>query len=591
MSVITSLSAQLNLEVTDATSGMPAAFVATITDSNDRPVKASPAFPSGFRGQGSLTIPLPMGSYRVRVTRGPETRAVEAAVNLLDSTPRQLSLSLERFVNLRQRGWFGGDSHAHMIHGERTIPVTFEDVALAARAEDLQYLSLSHAWSLDSPTPENLTATLDALSDPDCVLTWNLEAPKNYYLGDAGRCLGHCWVLGLNGRTPTRQNVIDLLLEASAPDYASRKPSFANFESHHLIHQQGGAAFYSHAARWWIGPWGGQGGYPKEDRKRISNLAAELPLDTILGPTYDGLDIITGAGEFTANASSLQLWYLLLNHGYSIAPTGSSDACFDRQGGATPGSARTYTYLEQSFSLPAITRATTAGHTFVTTGPLLLASVDGHPPGTTFQPSSQPAKLQIEAWASGSTTNTLERVEVVQNANVTHRFELAGHPVHWTTNLSLDISQPGWFHVRAYASGSTSQQRAFTGAFYCRDSSHPPPAPIPATARIQILDDLTGNPIPGSVTEVQFSGPTPQDLISHTIPAAGITLSFKGTRRLRAEAPGHAPLILSPLFDNPPLLQKVTSTTADDLLTWSTYEQTQALLQNIPLVFRLSRTP
>jgi hypothetical protein len=125
-----------------------------------------------------------------------------------------------------------------------------------------------------------------------------------------------------------------MLMDASAWDYESQKPTYANFESHALIHQQGGAVFYTHPARWWTGAWGGQGGYPRQDRMRVSNMAVELPLDTILGPTFDGVDVITGPGEAEANEKAFALWAMLLNHGYRLAATGSSDACFDRTGGA-----------------------------------------------------------------------------------------------------------------------------------------------------------------------------------------------------------------------------------------------------------------
>lgn len=584
-------SAQLDLLVADAQTGKPTAFIASITQPDGTTITASPGFPSGFRAHGSLSIPLPDGSYRVRVTRGPETRAAETTVRIGNTTPTPLSVSLERFVDLRQRGWFSGDSHAHMIHGERSIPVSFDDVSLAAHAEDLQYLSLSHAWTLPDATPEQLEAELQPRSSPHCQLTWNLEAPKNYYLGDAGRCLGHCWNLGLHGRTADNLNVINLLLAASAPDYASTKPTFLNFESHNLIHQQHGAVFYSHPSRWWIGSWGGKGGYPKDEKKRISNLAAELPLDTLIGPTYDGIDVITGAGELGANEKALQIWYLLLNHGYELAPTGSSDACFDRAGGAVPGSVRTYSYLSEPFSLPAVTRATAAGHTFVTTGPLLVASVNNQPPGSTFQLSTKPANLQIEAWASGCATNTLDRIEIVRNGQVLHRFQVAPHQTHWTTNTQISLAQHGWFHVRAYASGSPAQQRAFTGAFYCRLPDSAKPQPAPATAHIQILDAKTGSPITGQVTEVQHGPGTHRDCASHKVPASGLTLTFNATRRLRATAPGYQTQTLSPILNSPTLLNKITSTTAEDLLNWETYEQTRKLLGNIPLTFELTPTP
>jgi hypothetical protein len=151
--------------------------------------------------------------------------------------------------------------------------VDFDYVALTARAEDLQYLSVAQAWSIEPPTPEALERELNSRSTTDCVLTWNLEAPKNYYKGDAGRCLGHCWNAGTRGRTREGADVIRTLLDASAADYESAKPTYANFESHRLIHEQGGAVFYTHPARWWMGAWGGQGGYPKAEKMRVSNMA------------------------------------------------------------------------------------------------------------------------------------------------------------------------------------------------------------------------------------------------------------------------------------------------------------------------------
>jgi hypothetical protein len=117
---------------------------------------------------------------------------VDREIELHAGETSRVEVALERQVDLRRRGWFAGDSHVHMNHGEKTIAVDFDQMAFAARAEDLQYLSVGHAWSLDDPSPERLEAELARRSRPDCVLNWNLEAPKNYFKGDAGQCLGHC---------------------------------------------------------------------------------------------------------------------------------------------------------------------------------------------------------------------------------------------------------------------------------------------------------------------------------------------------------------------------------------------------------------
>ncbi len=80
-----------------------------------------------------------------------------------------------------------------MIHGERRILVGFPDVAQAARAEALDYLSLAQAWNLPEATPEALEAACRKVSTDDLLLTWNLEAPKNYWRGDVSHCVGHGW--------------------------------------------------------------------------------------------------------------------------------------------------------------------------------------------------------------------------------------------------------------------------------------------------------------------------------------------------------------------------------------------------------------
>src|SRR5712671_2337180 len=390
--------AKLGVTINDASTGQPTACTVELVDAKGKLVIENDSLKTGFRCPGAFTKRLPPGRTSLRITRGFETAAFSTNLDLAANREIQLTVRLRRSVDLRQRGWYGGDSHVHMLHGERTIPVKFDFVKLTAQAEDLQWLSLAQAWTLNQPTPEGLEKELSSRSIPDCVLNWNLEAPKNYYKGDAGRCLGHCWNIGMNGRTVEGLNVIQVLLDASAWDYESSKPTYANFESHQLIHAQGGTVFYTHPARWWTGSWGGKGGYPKVDQMRVSNMAVELPLDTELGPTFDGVDVITGPGEFEANEKAFELWAMLLNHGYRLAATGSSDACFDRLGGAAPGIPRTYTYVPDGFSLAKITRATAAGRTFVTTGPLLLATIDARPPGSVLPLGKKKNALKIEGW-------------------------------------------------------------------------------------------------------------------------------------------------------------------------------------------------
>jgi len=582
------LPATLEGTVLDAQTGQPTACAVTITDAAGRVVVESAAFSAGFRSTGSFSKQLPAGRTRIRVSRGFETKAEEKEVVLEAGRRTAVEFRLARIVDLRRLGWYAGDSHAHMLHGERTVPVSFDDAALAAQAEGLQYLSLAQGWPLQEPSPEKLEAEFVPRSKTNCVLTWNMEAPKNYYRGDAGRCLGHCWMLAVRGRTPDGQDVIRLLQQASAHDYESDKPSFANFESHQLIHAQGGAAFYTHPARWWMGAWGGQGGYPKQERMRISNLAVELPLDTLLGPTFDGVDVITGAREYGADAVAFELWCLLLNHGYRVAATASSDACFDRPGGATPGVARTYTFLDEPFSLAAVARATAKGRTVATTGPLLVVTLDNQPPGCAFAADGRPRRLALAAWAGGTDAKGLTRVEVRRNGQPAHTFNFSPPSPSFTTNLLVSESQDAWYCVRVYG-GDAQRQRAISGAFFFQSGDYRPPPPVPARVQVTIVAADRGEPLTGTLTEVDYHAILPRDGRKHEVRGGRGVLTVPGLTRLRANAPGYQPLTLSPFLDYPPLVQFITGLRAEDLAQWETFERVRTLLGDVKLVFALPK--
>ena len=572
--------------VIDSITSFPMPCTVTIIDAGNAVVLEGKSFAAGFRCNGRFSKHLPPGKTRVRVARGVEYVAEEQVVELVPGSVSDLEFHLRRRVNLRSRGWYSGDSHVHMIHGENTLPVDFDAMALAAQAEDLQYLCVAQAWSMENPTAEKLEAELQRRSTADCLLTWNLEAPKNYYRGNAGQCLGHCWTLGVRGRASDGQDAIAMLLQASAHDYESDKPSFANFESHGFIHDQGGAVFYSHPTRWWMGPWGGKGGYPKQDSMRISNMAVELPLDALIGPTFDGLDVMTSSGELQANAMAFDLWRLLLNHGWRLAATASSDSCFDRPGGATPGDVRTYTYLEGPFSVPEAARATAQGRTFATSGPLLLASLDNLPPGSVFPADGRNRTLAVEAWACGTDAQGLTRLEVFRNGLLYRNHSWPQPRLSMQTNIDVVEKEDAWYSVRVFGSGAR-QPRACTSAFYFETSPDKRPAPVPACVQVVLVDALTGVKLEGKVTEVSFRAALTTEGRSHPIASGEGSVTIPGTARLRGEAPGYEPLCLSPFLDSPELLNAITQLTAEDLLRWETFERVRTLLGQVRLTFRL----
>jgi hypothetical protein len=372
--------------VLDAETGATLPATIRIRASNGAIVTDHPSFQAGFRTSGTFQKQVPAGETTIVVSRGFDYLPVQRRLSLAGDERRAETFELRRRSPLRREGWYCGDNHDHMIHGERTILVSFPYVALAARAEGLDYLAVAQDWNISKVSPEELERATRALSLPDFKLTWNLEAPKNYWRGDASHTLGHGWTVGMRGRTSDGRDAIAELLALSAMDYESEKPTVPNFEIQALIHSLGGVTSYSHPARWWLGKWGGEGIYPVEDNKFISNMAAELPFDTVCGPTYDTVDILMPPQEVKANQEALKLWFLLLNHGYHIAASGSSDATFDRLGGGVPGKVRMYTHLDGDLEMPRVAEAMKAGRSCVTSGPLLVLEIGGRTEPHGWQP-------------------------------------------------------------------------------------------------------------------------------------------------------------------------------------------------------------
>ncbi len=96
---------------------------------------------------------------------------------------------------------------------------------------------------------------------------------------------------------------------------------------------------------------------------------------------------------------ALQLWFLLLNHGYRLAATASSDSTFDNPAGGVPGKVRVYTRVEGRLTPQALALATKGGRSFVTSGPLLLFQIDGHGPGEIIRvDAARKYTAKLRAW-------------------------------------------------------------------------------------------------------------------------------------------------------------------------------------------------
>ena len=578
--------ATLRGRVVDADTGRPIACTVTVRTADGKILTDHPSFVGGFRAEGDFEKRVPAGKLQVTLSRGFDYGAVQKSIEARDGEAKALDIRLQRRTPLRKLGWITGDSHVHMIHGERTITIDFPFAALSARAEGLDYMALAQQWNLPHVTPEDLDSACRRVSTEDFTLTWNLEAPKNFWRGDVSHCAGHGWTVGLRGRTANGRDAIEELLSMSAWDYESEKTPYPNFEIQAVIHSLGGVVSYTHPHRWWSAKWGGKAGFPVEEHKFISNLAQELPFDTVAGPTYDMIDILMQTHERDVNRKGIALWFMLLNHGYRMPATGSSDATFDNPGGGVPGAIRVYTHVDGPPTLERIATAMKQGHNFVTSGPLVRFQLGSHEVGDVV-PINGPKKLQarVQAWASGKAGEHLSKVELIRNGDVVRRFDTEDSV--FETSFDVEEVETAWYLVRCY--GSSDTQVAITNPIYFQSSSYRAPVAEAAQIAAVVTDAETGKPLDGIAEVLEFVGRAPVRSSEVVFRNGRLHLQAPATARIRVRSDGYEPNIQSVFMDYQPLLSMMLNMRSEQLGEWSTFEKTRQLLRNVSLQFRMAK--
>jgi hypothetical protein len=107
---------------------------------------------------------------------------------------------------------------------------------------------------------------------------------------------------------------------------------------------------------------------------------------------------------------------------------------------------RTYARLDEEFSYEAWCRAVRAGRTFLSGGPLVTLSVDGHEPGGTAELSG-PGTVSVHA--SVRSIFPLRSLEIVRNGEVVARAEAnGGRQAEITEELRIDGHS--WIACRAF---------------------------------------------------------------------------------------------------------------------------------------------
>ncbi len=367
-----------------------------------------------FDCPGSCSVGVPAGKAVIRVQNGfrrlPATierefspgESVELPVRLEDN---DLPAGFGRFVS--------ADLHVHMNYGGhyRSTP---ETLLAQAEAEDLDVVQ-----NLIVNKEERIPDVAYFRPDPDPASGKRMLLHAQEYHTSFW---GHLGLLHLSDH---------LLL----PDYTSyRHTAFEspwpyNGAVADLAHAQGALVGYVHPFDAPIDP-------PNE-----KSLSYELPADVAHGK----VDYIEVMG-FSDHRITAGIWYRLLNLGFRLPAGAGTDAMSNYASLRGPiGLVRVFLETGGERTPAAQRDALKSGRSFVSNGPLLGFTIDGHRPGDTLAGAGKhSAALALRS------PIPMDHLELVQNGHVIKAFRLTGERTRFDWSGDLTFKDGGWVVLRAF---------------------------------------------------------------------------------------------------------------------------------------------
>ena len=182
------------------------------------------------------------------------------------------------------------------------------------------------------------------------------------------------------------------------------------------------------------------------------------------------------AGNFTERSwidFGFKNYYALLNCGFNMQPTGGTAS------GVHPvplGFGRVYVQLKGQLDYRQWIRRLREGRSFVTTGPMLTATLNGQPHGSTFT-DFKPGKVRIAA--AGESVHPLKSIEVIINGRIARRLTPENQKSETGAYKSLidvmiPIEQSSWIALRCFEDRPDQRPRfAHTAPFHIKIAGRP----------------------------------------------------------------------------------------------------------------------
>ena len=362
-----------------------------------------------FYADGAFDLKIPAGKYTVTLSKGFEYLKQTETMDLKPAAAASREMRLRRWIDMPARGWYSADDHIHLHRS----PADDRSITRWIAAEDIQVgniLEMGDFW-----------ATFFS----------------QYSFGERGRYQESGRVLS-PGQEEPRTSEIGHTISLGAREFVRMPRDYYSYDRlFDRVHALGGVTGFAHQGMSFHGYRG-------------------MALNTIRGKT-DFLEL----AQFCVPEGPIATdhYYHFLDLGFKLTALAGSDFPWCGHGPdygfkeprfAQIGNARFYAYVDGAFSYEKFFDSVRAGHTFVTTGPMLFLTVNGLIPGGSLD-AAPGSKLSITAEAFGVNGQVpLSSLEIVAHSKVIAKADAAG-PAHLKVTLEVPAKHGIWIAAKAQA--------------------------------------------------------------------------------------------------------------------------------------------
>jgi hypothetical protein len=374
-------------------------------------------------------VEVPPGKTTISVELGKEYQPLTMTVMVGKDAP-EIELPLIRWIDLPARGWYSGDTHIHR---------KLEEVPQLMLAEDLHVALPLTYWVRNANEPA-IRGKLAGDVKPELI-----AVGKNRFLWPVNT---EYELFNTRGK-PHTQGAVFVINQRGSLDLAA-PPVLPVAKAAHAS----GALLDLDKHTWNWSPM-----IVPIMEVDLFELANNHVWRTEFAFKTWTLDVLPKDWEIETDAEGytergwidwgFKTYYAFLNCGFRMRPTGGTAA------GVHPvpaGFGRVYVNVDGELTYEKWIKGLDAGHSFVTTGPMLLVEFNGKPAGTIFK--GDDAK-EVRVTGSAESRLPLDRIEIVVNGDVVRTVRPANSPTKSggfasAIDETLPLKNSSWAIVRCF---------------------------------------------------------------------------------------------------------------------------------------------